>query len=148
MLKEFKEFALKGSVLDMAIGIIIGGAFMPIVKSLVDDLLMPVLGMLTGGADFSGLYILLKEGAAVPGPYASLALAKEAGAATLSYGLFINAVVNFVLVAVAVFIFIKVINRWRRQPEQAPTTKECPHCLTQVALAATRCPACTSELTV
>ena len=145
MLKEFKEFALKGSVLDMAIGIVIGGAFTPIVKSLVDDLIMPVLGLLTGKVDFSGLYVLLRPGEA-PGPYPTLAAAREAGAVTLNYGMFIGAIVTFILVAFAVFLLVKLVNRWRRQPEEAPTTKPCPYCLSEVPLAATRCPACTSDL--
>jgi len=147
MLKEFREFALKGSVMDMAVGIIIGGVFTPIVKSLVDDLLMPVLGLLLGRVDFSQLYILLKAGTAA-GPYASLAAAKEAGAVTLNYGVFVNTLVTFVLVAFAVFLLVKLINRWRREPA-APveaTTKLCPRCCTEIPLRAVRCPACTSEL--
>lgn len=148
MLKEFKEFALKGSVLDMAIGIIIGGVFTPIVKSLVDDLLMPLLGLLLGQMDFSSLYILLKEGA-TPGPYATLDAAKEAGAVTLNYGMFIGSVVTFLIVSFALFILVKLVNRWKRAPKEEPaevTTKTCPQCCTEIPLKAVRCPACTSEL--
>lgn len=150
MFKEFKEFAMKGSVLDMAIGIIIGGAFTPIVKSLVDDVLMPPIGLLLGDVDFAGKFILLRAGADVPGPYDTLQAAQDAGAVTLNYGLFINAIVTFLIVAFAVFLLVKVINRWKREkeaPPAEPTTKECPHCCTEIAIAATRCPACTAELT-
>lgn len=149
MFKEFKEFAMKGSVMDMAIGIIIGGAFTPIVKSLVNDIIMPPIGLLLGDVDFAGKYILLKAGAQVPGPYDTLQAAKDAGAVTLNYGMFINAIVTFLIVAFAVFLLVKVINRWKREeetPPAEPTTKECPHCCTEIAIAATRCPACTAEL--
>ncbi len=146
MLKEFKEFALKGSVLDLAIGIIIGGVFTPIVKSLVDDMIMPLLGLLLGKVDFTQLYILLHAGTE-PAPYATLEAAKAAGAVTINYGVFINTIVTFVLVAFSVFLLVKAINRWRREPAPAePTTKACPHCITEIPIAATRCPACTSEL--
>jgi large conductance mechanosensitive channel len=149
MLREFKEFAMKGSVLDMAIGIIIGGAFTPIIKSLVGDVLMPPIGLLMGDADFAEKYILLKAGAEVPGPYETLAAAQEAGAVTLNYGVFINTIITFLIIAFAVFMMVKAINRWKREEEEAPaepTTKECPHCCTEIALAAKRCPACTAEL--
>jgi large conductance mechanosensitive channel len=119
MLKEFKEFAMKGSVLDMAIGIIIGGAFTPIVKSLVDDILMPVIGLLTGNVDFANMFIVLKEGAE-PGPYSTLVLAQEAGAVTVNYGLFINTVLTFLIVAFAVFMMVKSINRWKKEEEEKP----------------------------
>jgi large conductance mechanosensitive channel len=146
MLKEFKEFALKGSVLDMAIGIIIGGVFTPIVKSLVEDVIMPPIGLLLGRVDFTQLYVLLKAGS-VPGPYASLAAAKEAGAVTLNYGMFVNTIFTFILVAFAVFMLVKVINRWKREPAPAePTAKSCPMCFTEIPLKAVRCPACTSDL--
>jgi large conductance mechanosensitive channel len=146
MLKEFKEFALKGSVLDMAIGIIIGGVFTPIVKSLVEDVIMPPIGLLLGRVDFTQLYVLLKAGS-VPGPYASLATAKEAGAVTLNYGMFVNTIFTFILVAFAVFMLVKVINRWKREPAPAePTAKSCPMCFTEIPLKAVRCPACTSDL--
>lgn len=144
MLKEFKEFAMRGNVLDMAIGIIIGAAFGQIVSSMVNDILMPPLGLLLGKVDFSNLYINLSG---VDHP--SLAAAKSAGAATINYGLFINTIINFVIVAFVIFILIKQINRFKRAPEPAPavvTTKECPFCLSTIAIKATRCPYCTSEL--
>ena len=146
MLKEFKEFALKGSVLDLAIGIIIGGVFTPIVKSLVDDMIMPLLGLVLGKVDFTSLYILLRAGT-TPAPYATLEAAKAAGAVTINYGIFINTIVTFVLVAFAVFMLVRLINRWRREPAPPePTTKACPYCVTEIPIAATRCPACTSDL--
>jgi large conductance mechanosensitive channel len=119
MLKEFKEFAMKGNVLDMAIGIIIGGAFTPIVKSLVDDILMPVIGLLLGDVDFSEMFVVLKQGAEA-GPYATLALAQEAGAVTINYGVFINTVMTFLIVAFAVFMMVKNINRWKKKEEEKP----------------------------
>ena len=148
MLKEFKEFAMRGNVVDMAVGIIIGAAFGAIVKSLVDDVLMPVIGLLMGNVDFANFFFVLKAGK-VPGPYATLAEAKAASAVTLSYGLFINSIVTFLIVAFAVFLLVKQINALKRQevaPPPAPTTKECPFCLSTVPLKATRCPHCTSEL--
>jgi len=148
MLKEFKEFAMRGNVVDMAVGIIIGAAFGAIVKSLVDDVLMPVIGLLLGNVDFANFFFVLKAGK-VPGPYATLAEAKAASAVTLSYGLFINAIVTFLIVAFAVFLLVKQINALKRDkevPAAAPTTKECPFCLSTVPLKATRCPHCTSEL--
>ncbi len=149
MLREFKEFAMRGNVIDMAVGIIIGGAFNQIVNSLVNDVLMPPIGLLMGRVDFSNLYINLSGGT-----YESLAKAKEAGAATLNYGLFINAVINFLIVAFAVFMLVKGINTARRlaekqkEEEQAPTpsTKECPYCFTTIPTKAKRCPHCTSQL--
>jgi len=148
MLKEFKEFAMRGNVVDMAVGIVIGAAFGQIVASLVNDVLMPPIGLLLGNVDFTNLFIVLKEGAAT-GPYASLADAQAAGAVTLNYGLFVNTVISFVIVAFAVFLLIRSINRLQRQeeaPPAEPTTKECPHCLSTIPLQATRCPHCTSEL--
>jgi len=148
MFKEFKEFAMRGNVVDMAVGIIIGGAFGTIVKSLVSDVLMPPLGLLLGGVDFSDLFITLKEGTTA-GPYASLAAAKAANAVTLSYGLFINSVISFLIVAFAVFLLIKGINQLQRKKEEPPaepTTKDCPLCFTSIPIKATRCPHCTSEL--
>ncbi|WP_350143492.1 large conductance mechanosensitive channel protein MscL [Haliea sp.] len=148
MLKEFKEFAMRGNVVDMAVGIIIGGAFGTIVKSLVNDVMMPPIGLLLGGVDFSDLFITLKEGA-VAGPYATLASAQSAGAVTVSYGLFINAVISFLIVAFAVFLLIRGLNRMKREeeaPAAAPTDKECPHCLSRIPIKATRCAHCTSEL--
>ena len=147
MLKEFKEFAMRGNVVDMAVGIIIGASFGSIVKSLVDDVLMPAIGLLMGNVDFSNFFLVLKAGKA-PGPYATLAEAKAATAVTLNYGLFINSIVTFLIVAFAVFLLIKQINALKRKEEApaAPTTKECPFCLSTVPLKATRCPQCTSEL--
>jgi large conductance mechanosensitive channel len=149
MFKDFKEFAMRGSVVDMAVGIVIGAAFGAIVKSFVDDVLMPPIGLLLGNVDFSNLFLTLKEGAKAAGPYASLAAAKAAGAVTLNLGLFINTVISFVIIAFAVFMVIKGINRMKKEevaPPAEPTTKECPFCLSSIPLKATRCPHCTSEL--
>ena len=146
MLKEFKEFAVRGNVMDMAVGIIIGAAFATVVKSLVDDVLMPPLGLLLGGVDMSNLFTVLKDGTP-PGPYPSLVQAKEAGAVTLNYGLLINTIVSFVLVAFAVFLLIRAIVAARRDPASAPDTKECPQCAMPIPLKASRCPQCTSTLT-
>lgn len=149
MFKEFKEFAVKGNVVDMAVGIIIGGAFGTIVKSLVNDVLMPPIGLLLGGVDFANLFVLLKEGE-TPAPYAALADAQGAGAVTVNYGLFFNSVVSFLIVAIAVFLVIRGINRMRREevpaPAPAPTTKDCPFCATAIPIPAKRCPHCTSAL--
>ncbi|HIE57036.1 MAG TPA: large-conductance mechanosensitive channel protein MscL [Anaerolineales bacterium] len=148
MLKEFKEFIMRGNVIDMAVGIIIGAAFGAIIKSLVGDILMPVFGLLLGGADFTNLFIVLREGSS-PAPYGTLAAAQEAGAVTMNYGLFFNAIVSFLLVAFAIFLLIRTINRMRKEeeaPSAEPTTKECPYCFTEIPLQATRCPHCTSEI--
>lgn len=148
MLKEFKEFAVKGNVVDMAVGIIIGGAFGTIVKSLVSDVIMPPIGMMLGNVDFSQLFLVLKTGGA-PGPYATLADAQAAGAVTINYGLFFNAVISFVIVAFAVFMLIRSINKLKRAeeaPPTEPTQKDCPHCFTSIPIKATRCPHCTSEI--
>lgn len=146
MLKDFKDFAMRGNVVDMAVGIIIGGAFGTIVKSLVADVIMPPVGLLMGGVDFADLFITLKEGAQA-GPYATLAGAQEAGAVTISYGVFINSVISFLIVAFAVFLLIRSINRLQAEEAPAdPTTKECTFCLSEVPIKATRCPNCTSEL--
>ena len=147
-MKEFREFAMRGNVVDMAVGIIIGGAFGTIVKSLVSDVIMPPVGLLLGGVDFSNLFVVLKEGATV-GPYADLAAAKEAGAVVISYGLFFNAVISFVIVAFAVFFLVKSINKMKRHeeaPAAEPTTKDCPKCFTPIPIKATRCPNCTSDI--
>jgi len=143
MLKEFKEFALRGNVIDLAIGVIIGGAFGKIVSSLVTDILMPPFGLLLGKVDFSNLYVSLSGT-----KYASLAEAQAAGASTLNYGLFINNIINFIIIAFVIFMIIRQINRLTRKTEAPaePTTRECPYCITQVSLKATRCPNCTSEL--
>jgi large conductance mechanosensitive channel len=143
MLKEFKEFAMRGNVLDMAIGIIIGAAFGRIVTSMVDDVLMPPIGLLLGGMDFSNLFVSLTGQT-----FDSLAAAKAAGAATINYGVFLNAVINFLIVAFAIFLLVKQVNRLR-QPAPAPpppATRDCPHCLSAIPVKATRCPHCTSEL--
>lgn len=148
MISEFKQFAMRGNVVDMAVGIIIGGAFGTIVKSLVSDVMMPPLGLLLGGVDFSDLFITLKEGATA-GPYATLAAAQAAGAVTIGYGLFMNAVISFLIVAFAVFLLIKAINKLQREKEEPaaePTTKDCPKCFTAIPVKATRCPNCTSDI--
>ncbi|MDR2219517.1 MAG: large-conductance mechanosensitive channel protein MscL [Methylobacillus sp.] len=147
MFQEFKKFVMRGNVVDMAVGIIIGAAFGAIVKSLVDDVLMPPIGWLLGNVDFANMFFVLKEGAAAVEPYASLDAAKKAGAVTLNYGMFINALVSFTIIAFAVFMLVRVVNRIKREPEPpAPDTKECPRCFTVIPLKATRCPHCTSEL--
>ncbi|MEX2465412.1 MAG: large-conductance mechanosensitive channel protein MscL [Gemmatimonadota bacterium] len=148
MVKEFREFAVKGNVVDMAVGIIIGGAFGTVVRSFVDDIMMPPIGMLIGDVDFAELFITLSQGS-VPGPYLTIAEAKEAGAVTLNLGLFLNATISFLIVGFAVFMLVKAINRLKREepvPPPAPTEKPCPHCLMPIPLAATRCPHCTSQL--
>ncbi len=147
MFKEFREFVMRGNVVDMAVGIVIGAAFGAIVKSLVSDLLMPPIGLLLGKTDFSNLFMLLKEGQTA-GPYASLADAQKAGAVTVNYGLFVNSVISFLIVAFAVFMLIRAINRMRR-PEEAPAApevKDCPFCLSPIPQKAVRCPNCTSSL--
>jgi large conductance mechanosensitive channel len=147
VLKEFKAFVLRGNVFDMAVGIIIGVAFGAVVKSLVDDIIMPPIGLLLGGLDFANFFALLKQGK-TPGPYASLADAKTAGAVTLNYGQFINLVITFLIVALVLFFLIKAINRLKRAEEKpaVPTTKDCPFCMTAIPIKAVRCPHCTSEL--
>ena len=147
MLKEFKEFAMRGNVIDLAVGIIIGGAFGTIVKSLVDDVIMPPIGLALGNVDFADLFMLLKAGAKSPPPYATLAEAQAAGAVTVNYGIFVNAVITFLIVAFAVFLLVRAANRLEPQDAPAaPTTKECPYCRMAVPVGATRCPHCTSEL--
>lgn len=143
MLKEFKEFALRGNVVDLAIGIVIGSAFGSIVNSFVNDILMPPIGVLLGNANFSQFFINLSRR-----QYESLDAAQEAGAATINYGVFINTIVNFAIIAFALFLMIRQVNRLQREEEQPsePTTKECPYCLTEIPIEATRCPNCTSHL--
>ena len=142
MFKEFKEFAMRGNVIDMAVGIVIGGAFGKIVSSLVGDLIMPVVGKITGNVDFANLFVNLSGG-----EFASLKAAKEAGAATVNYGIFINTIIDFIIVAFAIFMVVRLMNRLKKQPAPAdPTTKECPHCLSSVPIKATRCAHCTSDL--
>ena len=144
MLKEFREFVMRGNVLDMAVGIIMGAAFGKIVSVFVSDVLMPPIGRLLGSVDFSNLFINLSDK-----PVNTLAEAKAAGAATINYGLFFNTVIDFLIVAFAIFLLIRQVNRLKRQPAPAPavpTTKDCPYCLSGIAIKATRCPHCTSDL--
>jgi large conductance mechanosensitive channel len=143
MIKEFKEFAMRGNVLDMAVGIIVGAAFGQIVTSFVADILMPPIGRLLGHVDFANLFLSLTDN-----HYDTLAAAKAAGAATMNYGVFFNTVINFLIVAFAVFLLVRSVNRFTAKPAPAaaPTTRDCPYCLTAVPLKATRCGHCTSEL--
>jgi len=148
VLKEFKDFAMRGNVVDMAVGIIIGAAFGTIVKSLVSDVIMPPIGLLLGNVDFSNLFVVLRQGATA-GPYTSLADAQAAGAVSINYGAFINTVISFLIVAFAVFLVIRGINKMKRQKEEPatePTTKTCPFCQSSIPIKATRCPFCTSQL--
>jgi large conductance mechanosensitive channel len=148
MLKEFKEFAVRGNVVDMAVGIVIGAAFGAIVTSLVSDILMPVIGIIMGNVDFSNFFIVIKDGK-IPGPYLSPAAAKAAGAVTINYGIFVNTIISFLIVAFAVFLLIRNINRLKREKEAPPaaiTTRECPYCLSVIPIKAIRCAHCTSEL--
>jgi large conductance mechanosensitive channel len=146
MWNDFKAFIMKGNVLDLAVAVIIAGAFGAIVKSAVDDIIMPPIGLALGGIDFSNLFVLLKAGAKAPAPYASLAEAKAAGAVTLNYGLFINTVITFLIVALAVFIVIRMVSKLYAKPAPAtPNTKACPFCTLPIPLAATRCPNCTAQ---
>ena len=142
-LAEFKKFALRGNVMDLAVGLMLGASFNGIVQSLVNDVVMPPIGLLLGRVDFSSLFVDLSGG-----EYESLAQAKEAGAATINYGVFLNAVINFLIVAFVVFLIVRQVNRLRakEEPKAAPATKECPFCLTQIPPKATRCPACTSQM--
>ena len=144
MLKEFKQFAMRGSVVDLAVGVIIGAAFGKIVSSLVEDVIMPPIGRLLGHVDFSGLFLNLSEKS-----YETLAVAKAAGAPTLNYGLFLNTVINFLIVAFAVFLVVQQVNRWTKKPEAAAvaTTKDCPQCAMTIPIAAKRCGHCTTQLT-
>jgi large conductance mechanosensitive channel len=150
MLKEFKEFAMRGNVVDMAVGIIIGAAFGTIITSLVADVIMPPIGLLLGNVDFTNLFITLKDGVKAAGPYASLAEAKAAGAVTMNIGVFINTIISFVIVAFAIFLLIRNINKLKKEeaPSAVPTTKNCPFCISVIPIKATRCPQCTSELKV
>lgn len=141
MLKEFRDFAMRGNVIDMAVGIILGGAFGRIVTSLVNDVLMPPIGLLLGRVDFGSLYLNL-----LGDRYPSLAEAQAAGAPTINYGLFLNTVLDFLVVAFAIFLLVRQVNRLQRKPEAAPTTRECPYCLSSIPLRAQRCPHCTSTL--
>ena len=144
MIKEFRDFVMRGNVLDLAVAVIIGGAFGKIVSSLVNDILMPVIGLVLGGVNFGDRFISLNGQT-----YPTLQAAKDAGAATLNYGLFINAVIDFLIIAFVIFLLVRTVNRLTAKPPAppaAPTTKECPYCLTTISLKATRCPHCTSEL--
>ena len=150
MWKEFREFALRGNVVDLAVGIIIGIAFGAIITSLVSDIIMPPIGLLLGDVDFANLFVVLKEGE-VAAPYASLADAQTAGAVTINYGVFIMTIISFLIVAFALFLLVRYINRLKRQEEALPaepTTKECPFCFSIIAIKARRCPYCTSELEI
>jgi len=150
MLKEFRTFIMRGNVVDMAVGVVIGASFGGIVKSLVDDVLIPKIGLLRGRVDFSNLYRILGN-SEVPGPYAALAEAKKAGAVTLNLGLFANTVINFLIVAMAIFLVVRAVSRLQamqkvEEPTAEPTTKECPFCASVISLRAVRCPNCTSQL--
>jgi large conductance mechanosensitive channel len=147
MWQDFKVFIMRGNVMDLAVAVVIGGAFGTIVKSLVDDIIMPPIGLALGHVDFSNLYVLLKDGTKAPPPYASLADAHAAGAVTLNYGAFINNVIAFLIIALAVFIVVRMVSRMYAKPAPAtPNTKACPRCTLTIPVAATRCPNCTSDL--
>jgi len=153
MWKEFKEFIMRGNALDLAIGIVIGAAFGAIVNSLVKDIIMPPIGLALGKVDFANLFWVIRSGEIIPPPYPTLTDAQTAGAVTFNYGLFINTIVSFIIVAFAVFLVVKFINKLRRAAERkkeavpaAPTTKDCPYCASVIPIKATRCPHCTSEL--
>ena len=158
LLKEFKEFALRGNVIDLAVGVIIGGAFQTIVKSLVDDLIMPFVGLVTGGVNFTDQFVILKMPEVLPegvtaADLITLTAAKDAGATVFAYGSFVTAVLNFIIMAIVIFLFIKLINNLHKigkkpteAQAEAPTTKVCPFCKSEIAIEATRCAHCTSEL--
>lgn len=141
MLREFKAFVARGNVMDLAIAVVIGAAFGRVITSLVGDIIMPPIGLLLAGLDFTNLFVSLRGG-----PYPSLAAAKAAGAPTINYGIFINNLIDFIIVAFVIFLIVLAINRMREAPEPTPTTKPCPYCLSVVPLKATRCPQCTSQL--
>ncbi len=147
--QEFKDFAIKGNAIELAIGLVLGQAFTKIVNSLVTDIIMPPIGWLVGNVDLSDLYILLKAGAGAPPPYASLQAAKEAGAVTLNVGLLLNSIISFLIIAWVLFWVVRALSRLRAKPAPAPavpTTKECPYCFSTIPIKATRCPYCTSTL--
>jgi large conductance mechanosensitive channel len=149
MLQDFKAFIMRGNVIDMAVGIIVGVAFGAVISSLVKDVIMPPIGLALGNVDFANLFVVLRENPLSPGPYLSLADAQAAGAVTINYGVFINAIVNLLIIAAAVFfLIVRPIARLqaRTKKAEAPTTKECPYCITAIPIKATRCPHCTSEL--
>ena len=146
MLKEFRDFAMRGNVIDLAVGVIIGASFGAIINSLVKDMIMPPIGLLLGKVDFANLFWVLRAGTPAE-PYATLADAQAAGAVTLNYGIFINAIVSFIIVAFAIFLLIRAVNRMQKPaPAADPTTKECPYCNTTISIKAKRCPNCTSQL--
>jgi large conductance mechanosensitive channel len=151
MLKDFKAFITRGSVVDLAVGIVIGVAFGAIITSLVKDIIMPPVGLALGNVDFTNLFVVLKQGTAA-GPYPTLAAAQDAGAVTINYGVFINTIISFLIIAIVIFFFVvrPVARYYARQkaaePAAPPSTKECPFCYTSIPVKATRCPNCTSEL--
>ncbi|MDF7676518.1 large conductance mechanosensitive channel protein MscL [Neisseriaceae bacterium ESL0693] len=145
-LHQFKAFLLRGNVVDLAVGMVVGTAFSNMVKSLVDNVIMPPIGLLVGGVDFSNLFLTLKQGAKAPGPYETLASAQAAGAVTLNLGLFINTVISLIIIGFAIFIVVKGINKLHKSPEVEATTKSCPECCTKIPVHAKRCPNCTSDL--
>lgn len=146
MLNDFRTFVMRGNVVDLAVGVIIGAAFGAITKSLVDDVIMPPIGLALGGIDFSNMFVVLKEGVAAPAPYATLAEAKAAGAVTVNYGLFITSVVTFLIIAFAVYLLVRAVNRLQRPAAPAVTTKDCPECAMAIPLLARKCPHCTTVL--
>ena len=147
MWQDFKAFIMRGNVLDLAVAVVIGAAFGVVVKTLVDDVIMPPVGLALGNADFSNLYVLLRDGTKAAPPYASLADAKAAGAVTINYGVFLNSVLGFLIVAMAIFFLVRAVTKMSRKPvPPAPNTKNCQFCATAIPLAAVRCPNCTSQL--
>ena len=146
MFKEFKEFIMRGSMIDLAVGFVIGVAFAAVVNSLVKDIIMPPIGLLLGNVDFNNLYVVLKEGVTAA-PYASLDAAQKAGAVTINYGLFISSIITFIIVGFVLFLIVRVVNRLRREKVVDPDTQDCPYCFSAIPVKATRCPACTSEVT-
>ncbi len=146
MMKEFREFIMRGNVMDLAVGVIIGAAFGAIVNSLVNDVIMPPIGLALGNVDFSNMFFVMKEGAKAPAPYPTMAEAQAAGAVTLNYGAFFTHVVSFLILAFVVFMMVRAVNRMKPAPPVAPTMKDCPYCLTPIPLKATRCGHCTSEV--
>ncbi|MCJ7796296.1 MAG: large conductance mechanosensitive channel protein MscL [Thermoleophilia bacterium] len=146
MFKEFKEFITRGSMIDLAVAFVIGVAFAAVVNSLVKDIIMPPIGLLLGNVYFNNLYVVLKEGVTAA-PYASLDVAQKAGAVTINYGLFISSIITFIIVGFVLFLIVRVVNRLRREEVVDPDTQDCPYCFSAIPVKATRCPACTSEVT-
>lgn len=147
MWNDFKAFIMRGNVMDLAVAVVIGAAFGAVVKSLVDDVIMPPIGLALGHIDFSNLFVVLKEGTKAPPPYPTVATAHDAGAVTLNYGLFVNTIITFLIIALAVFIMVRIVSKMYAKPAPAaPNTKPCPRCTLPVPLAATRCPNCTSDI--